>query len=57
MSRQPSARLTNRIYSGPLKRNALFSLRILKENIILHQDNAPSHSALKTQLDIDIQGF
>ena len=28
-----------------------------KEKIIFHQDNAPSHTAEKTEIEIDIQGF
>lgn len=27
------------------------------ENVILHQDNAPSHTAEETQLEIDVLGF
>lgn len=27
------------------------------ENIILHQDNAPAHTASSTQLEIDVLGF
>lgn len=27
------------------------------ENVVLHQDNAPSHTAQSTQLDIDVLGF
>ena len=27
------------------------------ENVILHQDNAPPHTANTTQLEIDVLGF
>ncbi len=27
------------------------------ENVVLHQDNAPSHTAVHTQLEIDVLGF
>lgn len=51
-------------YSKVVRRDLLHALRKKRrhladnlENVVLHQDNAPSHTAVHTQLEIDVLGF